>query len=162
MRTRTGPAGGRTLTLTTDRQVLGGGFKSILSGQLSTAKTDQDGDGTPVQFTNTLTHQAARQAYAELLFASDAIRRLSYIVAANHFYGRIDQTFTVPISYIPVPVILGGIVATNSYAGFAHVQYRLAKGLNVFAGLRYTEDDKNESEFNNFVGTLAQARGSTN
>ena len=145
-----------TATLTTDWRVLNGDLKAIASAQRSQADTDQDGDGTPVNYTDTQFGQQAHQYYGELLFSSDAKRRLTYVLGANYFSGFLRQNITVPIIGFPMPVVQVGAVTTISYATFAHAEWRPIQPLKLFGGLRYTEDRKRDSESNNFVGSIRQ------
>ena len=145
-----------TATLTSVWHVGDGDLKGIFSAQSSRARTDQDGDGTAVQYTDTQFRQRAHQYYGELLYSSDAKRRLTYVLGLNGFYGYLFQDITVPIAGFPMPVTQIGEVRTQSYAAFAHVEWRPIDALKLFGGLRYTDDKKRDAESNNFVGAVKQ------
>ena len=49
-------------------------------------------------------------------------------------------------------------INTRYYADFAHAQYRITPRLRVFTGLRYSHDYKSIDDFNNFIGSLSQAK----
>ncbi len=148
----------KTVLLTTDWRIGGGNLKALYSYNETDQFTDVEGDGTPVDFTSTAFRQHAHQHYAELLYASDGDRPFSYVVGANFFDEHLYQDIEVAISYLPVPVTLRGTIDTTSYAGFAHAQYRITPRLRVFAGLRYSHDHKSIDDFNNFIGSLSQAK----
>lgn len=142
----------KTFILTTDWAFAGGSLKAILSYNETYNRTEQDGDGTSIPFTATLFTNKARQKYGELLYASDAGRPFSFVVGANYYDERLRQNVQVPIlNYIPLlPFRNGGVVDTESYAVFAHAEYKLLPSTRVFGGLRYSHDEKSQNEFLTF------------
>ena len=143
--------------LITDWSLGGGNLKVTLSADGSRQFTNTDGDGTPVNFTNTLYWQHENQYFAEIIFASDPHARLTYVIGGNFFHENEYQNITVPISFLPAPgVNLIGRLKTDSFAAFAHGQYAFTNGLRLFAGGRITDDTKYINESNNFIGTLTQ------
>ncbi len=146
-------------TLTADWALAGGDLKAVAAVDSYNQFTSQNGSGTDSDFTHTEYLQRSNQYYAEVLYSSDPVRAFTYVVGANYFHENQFQQITVPISYLPIPVILGGNLGTTSYAGYAHGQYEIEPGLKIFAGLRYTDDHKAADEFNDFVGTLDHEKG---
>ena len=143
-------------TLVTTLAVGGGELKSTLAYNTSNQFTNNDGDGTAANFTNTFIHQHNRQNFGELIYASDPASAFTYIAGVNYFREHRFQNVTVPISFLPVPVDLGASIDTTSYAAFVRGDYTFDFGLKLFAGARTTKDEKASDEFNNFVGTLQQ------
>ncbi|MDB6042281.1 MAG: TonB-dependent receptor [Gammaproteobacteria bacterium] len=143
-------------TLITDWQIGAGDLKTTVAVDRTKQYLDIDGDGSPVDFTNTSYTQSATQRFVESIYASDAHSKFVYVIGANFFNEDMSQNVTVPISYFPLPVILTGTLQTNSYAAFAHGDYTIVDPLTLFAGLRYSHDRKHLDEGNNYVGTLTQ------
>lgn len=147
-----------TVNLVTDAALGEGNLTVTLSYNTSDNLTNQDGDGTAVQFTNTGYRNKARQYYGELLYASDPAQPFTYILGANLFDEDLTQNVSVPIDGFPAPVNLGGNLKTTSYAVFARGQYEFDWGLRAFAGARYSSDEKAIDEYNNYVGVNADER----
>ena len=148
----------KTANLTTDVGLGAGDLKLLLSYNEADQFVDNDGDGTPVPFTNTLDALHSHQEYGEAIYASDAARPFNFILGANVFHADLNQRITVPISFIPLPVDLTARIRTSSYAFFAHAQYEVLPGARVFGGLRYSDDRKTVDETNNFIGSDHQER----
>lgn len=173
------------VNLFTETSIGGGDLKTTLSYAHGDNQTNQDGDGTSFDFTNTGYRDRSRQYYAEALYASDAGRPFNYVLGANYFDGKQTQNVAVPVAgfstgldlngdgvvdtlyngqvlpvgdLLPVTALSGGTIRTRSYAAFAHAQYELAPGGKVFAGGRYSHDRKSELEYNSFAGTQSQKR----
>ena len=147
-----------TVNLVTDAALGEGNLTVTLSYNTSNNLTNQDGDGTAVQFTNTGYRNKARQYYGEALYASDPAEPFTYILGANIFQEDLTQIVSVPIDGFPAPVNLGGSLKTTSYAGFARGQYEFDWGLRAFAGARYSYDKKTIDEYNNYVGQNADEK----
>jgi len=173
------------VNLVTDASLAGGDLKTTLSYAHSANQTLQDGDGTSFDFTHTGYRDVATQYFAEVLYASDPTRHLTYVVGANVFDARQTQNVAVPIAglatgqdlngdgavdtlfdgrvlptgdLVPVTVSLGGTIKTQSYAAFAHAQYEILPGAKVFVGGRYSHDEKKVDEYNNFLGAGSQQK----
>lgn len=143
-------------TLITDWQIGSGDLKTTVAVDRTAQYLDIDGDGSPVDFTSTSYTQSATQRFVESIYASDAHRKFVYVIGTNFFNEDMSQSVTVPVSYLPLPVILTGTLQTNSYAAFAHGDYTIIDPLTLFAGLRYSHDRKHLDEGNDYVGTLMQ------
>ena len=173
------------VNLITETLLGSGSLKTTLSYARSHNVTIQDGDGTSFEFTHTGYRDVARQYYGEILFASNAANRFSYVVGANYFNANQTQNVSVPIAglatgldlngdgridtlfngrvlpigdLLPVTVNLGGTIETRSYAGFAHAQYKITDRFKVFGGARYSHDKKKAIEYNNFFGDGTQQK----
>lgn len=128
-----------------------GALKAIAAFDATRAKTNTDGDGTSLNFTNTEVFEHAHQVYGELLWASRAYGPFDYVAGANIFYQRSSENFTVPISYLDAAVIQPSTLDTTSYAVFAHGDYSVTTKARLFAGVRFTDDAKTITEANNFI-----------
>jgi iron complex outermembrane receptor protein len=116
----------------------------------------QDGDGTSADFSTTSFKNGGHEYFGEVLYASDGSQPFSFVAGANYFFESLSQDVSVPIATLPVPVNLGGDIDTTSMAVFAAANLQLSDDLKLFGGVRYTDDAKEISEYNNFVGTLDQ------
>jgi iron complex outermembrane receptor protein len=98
---------------------------------------------------------------------------LYYLNVNTHEATGIAQGNIGPFILAPVPVVVAntydGRVATESWAGFGHVEYRFTPQLSVIAALRYTEDVKKANydllvdgvvtrEFNRQISPLARQK----
>lgn len=142
-------------TLDTTTEFGFGNLKTIVSASKSTADIDTDGDGTEVDFTNTLIEIDGEQYFAEAILDIDSFSSVNFLVGANAFYQTVDQRTTVPILGFPAPVVLTGEpFETTSYAAFANGEFDVTDSVTLFGGVRYTYDKKTANDSNNFVGTL--------
>lgn len=146
----------KTVNLTADWSVGGGHLKALASYNTSNQYFAQDGDGTAAPYTYTIFGDNARQQYGELLYTSDSSKKLSYVVGGNYFYEDFNQTIKVPTAGQPFIYVAGGNIKTRSHAFFSHAQYEFLPSVKIFAGLRYTDDDKKTNENNLYLGTGAQ------
>lgn len=138
-----------------------GDVKALLFYNTSDLEILQDGDGTEADWSSTSFKNSGHEYFGELIFTSDPSKRFSYVLGANYFSEILEQDVSVPIGlsigFLPAPVNLGGDIDTTSYAVFASGNLELTDSLQVFGGVRYTNDEKEISEYNNFVGTLDQS-----
>ena len=142
--------------LNADWKIGSGTLKALAAYDRTRSITDQDGDGTSANFTSTEFRQRAHQFYGELVYASDTSGRFDYLIGANAFKETARQTILVPIAFLPVPVTIQSTLDTRSFALFGHGDFRLTDRAKLFGGLRYSWDEKEIDESNNFVGTLSQ------
>lgn len=136
----------------------GGSLKVTASRRRTNVFTSNDDDGTPVDFVSQIFDQTRNTTYLEALYSSDATENFSYIVGANYLDDRELQAISVPVSFFPAPVNTNSYLKTQSFAFFAHAQYRLADDWKIFAGVRYSNDYKWIDESNNFVGALTHSQ----
>ncbi len=133
-----------------------GELRTLLFYNNSDLAVLQDGDGTSADFSTTSFQNSGHQYFGEVLFASDGSQPFSFVAGANYFFESLAQDVSVPIGGLPFPVNLGGDIDTTSAAAFAAANLQLSPDLRIFGGVRYTDDDKEISEYNNYVGTLDQ------
>lgn len=147
-----------TALLNTIWQLGGGELKGIFSYNKSYQFVLQDGDGTAAPHSTVRNINRAHQYYNELTYGSDASKPFNFVIGAAYYRQYLSQDVIVPISVIPTAVHLGGVIRTNSYAGFAHAQYQMLDRLKLFGGARYTHDRKTSDDFNNFIGAKSQEK----
>jgi len=134
-----------------------GSLRGFVSRRHTNIFTNNDGDGTAVDFSQTIFDQERDTTYSEMQYTSNETGRLSYIVGANYFDDAELQLIRVYVPPIfPAPVSISGNVATKSTAVFGHAQYRLTDALKLFGGARYSKDRKRLAETNNFLGARTQ------
>lgn len=133
-----------------------GDLKALIFYNDSDIEILQDGDGTSAEFTSTNFGNDSQQFFGELIFTSDLDSDLNFIVGANYFQEELDHFVSVPVSFLPIPIDLGANLESTSYAAFVAADYALSDQLEVFGGLRYTNDEKDIDEFNVFIGDLQQ------
>ena len=130
-------------------------LKSITAYRSTGSRGVRDADNTPfVILTTDLTTDSKQ-------FSQEVQVRLDYdkvgaIVGGYYFNEATDERASVPLSFPPTPPIIASILAggpgtrdlqysdleTGSFAAFGQVSVKPAGGLELAAGLRYTEDRK--------------------
>lgn len=110
-----------------------------------------DGDGTDVDFTLTDYSEHSHQKYAEALYTSDKMGPFDFLVGAVVFQQTQHEFVAVPINSLHLAVLEPSTLDSKSYAGFTHGEFNLTSQAKVFAGIRYTHDEKDITEANNFV-----------
>ncbi len=137
-----------TVNLTADWSVGGGHLKALVSYNSNREAASQDSDGTGIDYTHSTFINNAHQIYEELTYASDGSKAFNYVVGQTYYNESFKQFITVPTEgQAPPPYTAGGKIDTTSYAFFAHVQEEFLPATKVFAGVRYTHDDKSINEF---------------
>lgn len=138
-----------------------GDLKALLYANSSDLEILQDGDGTETDWSSTSFKNSGHEYFGELIFTSNPDKPFTYVLGANYFFEALEQDVSVPvglsIGFLPVPINLGGDIETTSYAVFASGNLDVTSRFNLFGGVRYTNDEKEISEYNNFVGTLNQS-----
>ena len=145
-----GVAGTATLNLT-DRVSL----KSITAYRSTDSRGVRDADNTPfVILTTDLT--ADSKQFSEELQVQYESARVDAILGGFYFNEATDERASVPLSFPPAPPVIASLLAggpgtrdlqfsdleTNSFAAFGHFSVKPTLGLELAAGLRYTEDRK--------------------
>jgi iron complex outermembrane receptor protein len=130
-------------------------LKSITAYRSTDSQGVRDADSTPFAILATDLTTDSRQFSEEVQLQLDG-DRLGAIVGGYYFNEATDERASVPLSFPPAPPIIASILAggpgsrdlqysdleTNSLAAFGHVSFKPARGLEVAAGLRYTDDRK--------------------
>ena len=142
-------------TLLTDWSLGGGDLKGTFAFDKTSLFSDI-GDGTPVSFTLNAQNAHTSQEFGELIYTSNPRKPFTFTLGVNAYHANEFLGYTIAVPFLPFPLLSGGGVATESYAGFAHGQYAFDFGLKLFGGVRVTVDEKRLNEYNLFIGTLAQ------
>ena len=142
----------KLVSLTYENDFDGVTFKSISGYNETSFDSRQDGDQSPVDVAGTRFTEDAEQFSQEFQLLSNGDGPLQWIVGLYYFeqdaerrsvffrgrYDSIANTFGVPYGFD-----VGGEVESESLAGFAQATYSVTDSLNLTAGVRYTEDEKN-------------------
>jgi iron complex outermembrane receptor protein len=129
--------------------------KSITAYRSTDSRGVRDADNTPfVMVTTDLTTDAKQfSEEVQVQLERDTFRA---IVGGYYFNEATDERLTVPLPFPPAPPIIASILAggpgardlqrsdlgTDSFAAFGQVSLKPTGGLELAAGLRYTEDRK--------------------
>jgi len=135
-----------------------GTLKGLAAYDWTRADSNEDGDGTDLNYSNTLYNERAHQAYAELIYAADPIGPLQWLAGADIYSQHADERIEVPVSYFNASVIIPSTLDTLSWAVFGHGEYHVTGRATLFAGVRYTHDHKAIDEANNFAGQESHAQ----
>ena len=146
-----------TVNSVSDISLGDGNLKILLSHIRSKAFTDSDGDGTPVDFTDSQFRFKAYQHFGEAVYASAAGMPFTYVLGANIYYNHERASIMVPISTFPMPVMQTSLIKTTSYAFFGQGNYEFTEGGKIFAGARYSHDRKTIKQTNNYVSNPSLA-----
>jgi iron complex outermembrane receptor protein len=136
-------------------------LKSITAYRYTSSRGIRDADNTPFLMITTDVGGHSDQFSEELQLQFEK-GPWSAILGAYYFDENTFERATVPLSFPPSPPVIGSILAggpgtrdlqlsnldTRSLAGFGEVSLKLADGLELTGGLRYTSDRKS------FQGTV--------
>ena len=116
----------------------------------------EDEDGSPLDFLNFDAQDKQENLSQELRLASPTDSNFDYILGLYYFDQEGTYDFRLPFG-VDVGLVgdqlVNGSVDTTSYAVFAHANYRITDPLNIFAGVRYTDEDKDLDGVNIYVPT---------
>ena len=130
-------------------------IKSITSYRSTGSQGVRDADNTSFLILTTDLTTDARQFSEEIQVQVDT-GKVGAILGGYYFDEATDERASVPLSFPPTPPVIASIMAggpgsrdlqlsdleTRSLAGFGQVSYRPVTGLELAAGLRYTQDRK--------------------
>jgi iron complex outermembrane receptor protein len=120
-----------------------------------------DADGSPYNEQTVDGRQNFDAKTAELRFSGRAMDRLDWTVGAFYYEGDFTsgQQVSLP-AFVPGPFLVNGLNNTQSEntSAFAHGVFDISDRLSVTAGVRYSEDTKDEQ----FDNTIVRAIGSAN
>ena len=147
-------------------QVGWGTVQLINSVTQTRSHLDVDQDLTNLDLADLAYEDHAYQTFNEVLYQSPQDRRWRFQIGGVEFYEDATEAVEAHALYLrppfsPVnlnPILLGGRVYTQSYAGFGHTEFDVLPVFHVFGGFRYTLDEKTDQEYNNFIGTLRQGK----
>ena len=118
-------------------------LKSITSYRKSRWRSGLDGDGSPLNISTYSFDQKQQQFSQELQLIGSALNDdLKYVLGA-YFFRESGSLTDFVISGEGLYVIDGpNYLATNAYAGFGQLDYRVSDLISITAGARYTKEDK--------------------
>ena len=130
-------------------------LKSITAYRSTTARGIRDADNTPFVMITTDVGAQSDQFSEELQLQYER-GIVSVIVGGYYFDESTRERATVPLAFPPSPPVIGSMLAggpgsrdlqvseleTRSLAGFGEISVEPVGGLELSAGLRYTEDRK--------------------
>jgi iron complex outermembrane receptor protein len=130
-------------------------LKSITSYRSTGSQGVRDADNTAFLILTTDLTTDSTQFSEEIQVQLDA-GKVGAILGGYYFNEATDERASVPLSFPPTPPLIASILAggpgsrdlqysdleTDSLAGFGQVSFRPTPGLELAAGLRYTEDRK--------------------
>lgn len=129
---------------------------SITAHRESRTRWLEDEDGSPVNLYASDNRDEQEFWSQELRLNSPDGERFDYVVGLYYFDQTARSDFRIPFGPAaggPFTVRYNNIVDTTSFAAFAHANFHVTEALNLFAGIRYTEEDKD------FVGSRIVAAG---
>jgi iron complex outermembrane receptor protein len=136
---------GATARLTVDFD--GFSLNSITGYRQLQERAAADLDGTSFDFMHARYTRDQWQASQELNLVSDGNSALQWLAGLYylHEHQKSDETYTFPS--IGFALSIGGPPTTNSYAAYAQATYAVTDQIDLTAGLRYTYDEKESSEY---------------
>ncbi len=106
---------------------------------------NQDIDGTDVYFSDLDSLNDIEQYSQEFQLVSNREGKFQWLLGA--YYFNEDGEFSSRIFFGFPELRAGGTVETTSYAAYARGEYQISDNLNAFAGVRYSYDEKDMTEF---------------
>lgn len=122
-----------------------------------------DADGSPYNEQTVDGRQNFNATTAELRFSGRAFDRMDWTVGGFYYEGDFTSSQQVSIpAFVPGAFLVNGLNNTQAenISGFAHVVFDLTDKLSVTAGVRYSEDTKDEVFDNSIVQTTGTATDS--
>jgi iron complex outermembrane receptor protein len=130
-------------------------LKSITAYRSTDSLGVRDADNTPFVILTTDLTTGSKQFSQEVQVQLD-FDKVGAIVGGYYFNEATDERLSVPLSFPPAPPVIASILAggpgtrdlqvsdleTDSFAAFGQVSVEPTRGLELAAGLRYTEDRK--------------------
>jgi iron complex outermembrane recepter protein len=119
-----------------------------------------DADGSPYNEQTVDGIQNFDSTTAELRFSGRAFDRMDWTVGAFYLDSQFDTSQQVSIpAFVPAPFLVNGFnkTAAENVSGFAHAVFDLSDRLALTAGVRYSEDTKDEEFDNTIVVTTGSA-----
>lgn len=155
-----------SVALHSELQLGSGTLQLIDSATQTRAYLQVDQDLTNLNLADLGFVDHAYQLFNEVLYQSPQDQRWRYQLGGVQFYEDADEAVEAHAVFLRPPftpanfnpILLGGRVYTQSYAGFGHTEFDILPVLHVFGGFRWTLDEKSDQEYNNFIGTLRQGK----
>lgn len=142
----------RGVTLTLNKEFDNGARLTSISGYENFQREQLGGDAVPYESTRTHSAFEVDQFSQELRLASAGDQRLTWIIGAHYFNGKLvadSESAALPGSLntagAPKPIsytINAYTLEAESYAAFANVTYNFTDRFNLSAGIRETSETK--------------------
>lgn len=129
---------------------------SITAYRESRTRWLEDEDGSPANLYASDNRDEQEFWSQELRLNSPSGERFDYVLGLYYFDQTARSDYRIPFGPAaggPFTVRYNNFVDTTSFAAFAHANYHVTDALNFFAGIRYTDEDKD------FVGSRIVAAG---
>ena len=127
-------------------------FKSITAWREGDTDTVIDFDNTPAPTLDIPAYYADDQLTQEFQFLFD-YDRIQGVMGFFYLDGHAEGAFDTILGNLGIVIGTGGAVDTESWAGFADVNFDLTDRLHLSLGARYTLDDKTGTVFRaNYLG----------
>jgi iron complex outermembrane receptor protein len=137
-------------------------LRSVTAARFDDYNNDAETDGSNIgyQFTHL---RETEQEYSQELTANGKIGRFDY-VGGIYLFDEQDASNDLVTSYkTNTHTVTKPVTHDQSYAAYANVDYRITDALTVIAGIRYTVEDKNISQwggnYSNITGLNADLPG---
>ena len=138
-------------------------MEAILSRREFESQFATDADGSPLGEQTVDGRQSFKATTAELRFSGRAMDIVDWTVGYFHYEGDFTsgQQVSIP-AFAPGPFLVNGLNITESENNsvFAHTVWDLTDKLAFTAGVRYSEDTKDEQFDNTIVTTTGSAEDS--
>jgi iron complex outermembrane recepter protein len=141
-------------------------LKSISAYRHYKTLLGRDSDNSPFTIVETLDKMDHHQISQELQLYGDAFdQRLSWLVGGYYFHEKGSDLNLVRTTVLDIKS--GGGIDNDSYAGFAHLSYKLTDRLRVTGGARFTRESKEflpdqQVLFNPYTQSVFGGAGFTN
>ncbi len=116
---------------------------SITAYRRTDEKLIQDGDDSPINYTNAVFNDAALQTSEELRLQSKRNSPFDWVLGFYYIdqYGAYSPIEENGLSLGPYTAVIYAHQSDTSYAGFGQTTFHLPAATNLTLGLRYTTDD---------------------
>lgn len=134
---------------------------AVLSDREFTSQFATDSDQGPLNANTVDGVQFFESTTAELRFSGRLMDRADWTFGFFYYDGtfKTSQQVSIP-GFVPIPFLVNGFSITDSENNsvFGHVSYELTDRVRISAGLRYSEDTKDDDFDNNIVITTGHAK----
>ncbi|WDA35454.1 TonB-dependent receptor [Sphingobium sp. YC-XJ3] len=125
-------------------------FKSITAYRKVTGFWTRDSDHSPASIAQTNSDWKQDQFSQELQLGGEALdKRLNWLIGA--YYSSESGNHRDLVNIVDAVFMSGAVLDGESFAAFGQATYELATGLNLTAGIRWTEDKKTFDNANQYV-----------
>ncbi len=109
-----------------------------------------DGDAVDILFQNFADDSQSEQFTQELQLSYDNDGPLSWIFGLYYFNDSGEQEIFIPIPGFGFDILHNSTIQTDAYAVFGQATYAFTDKLSFTAGLRYSDESKDATQFSDF------------